>query len=254
MKTYKDFIAESKKKIAIEDDKKKSTQVYHPFFATIGKHSITNDVREDYDAYSVSKPNDELHDTLSKHYKLSDHETHNVKKYTAQSYDLNKSLIDKHNDPSDAWHAADHDRMHGAHQSGLDKALANHKTPKDMHVYTGTAINPERFHEKGADHIKLHLPAYTSTSIERPIAESFAKKDDASTGDHEFKNHHHMLRIHVPEGSQGVYAGKHSHYPEEKEFTLPRDTKLHVNPRPTTYHPTSSNRPIAIWHATIHKD
>jgi hypothetical protein len=44
---------------------------------------------------------------------------------------------------------------------------------------------------------------------------------------------YHYLTIHVPKGSNGFYAAGHSHYSEEREFILNRNSRIAVHKKPT---------------------
>lgn len=253
MKTFRQFITETQEK------KKKQSNGYHVGHAVFGSHSIpyherlADSVREEYSILSA-KSSEEKEAHLEKHYKIDKEDKKPISNYSLQSYDLNQSLIHKHLHPDDHWHAADHERMHGPLVSAMDKTLSKHKTPEDMHVYTGAGFSPERFKEKDHkpdQHIKVHLPAYTSTSLHQSQAEVFAKKDPVEHKG-EYSDHQHMLKIHVPKGSGGLYLGSRSQFPQEKEFVLPRDSKVHVHPKPDIHQPLGvGKKPIAIWHAHL---
>lgn len=258
MKTYRQFVTETEQK------KKKSNpvSVYHVGHAVFGSHSIPLhdrmlDQKVHEDSYSIPSGKDSAKKVadLDSHYKLDKDDKKAVTSYTLQSAHLNESLLHKHLNPTDHFHAADHERMHGAQVKKMDTFLSKHKTKEDMHVYTGSGFSPERYKDKNHQKdqpIKVHLPSYTSSSIHQHVAEDFAKHDAHEDNKGAYKDHHHMLKIHVPKDSHGAYLGKHSQFPEEHEFVLPRDSKIHVHPEPTVHHPLGKGKkPIAIWHAKL---
>lgn len=70
----------------------------------------------------------------------------------------------------------------GQHLPHLDAALRVHTTPKPFVVYTGTTFSPQKYFDSGRfethKHLRIHLPAYTSTSIAKHISADFAKPDE----------------------------------------------------------------------------
>lgn len=132
----------------------------------------------------------------------------------------------------------------------VDNALRKHKTPQEFHVYAGLKGPFVNFRETG--HIYNH-PGYMSTSLNHKAAAAFAdmqhidlngnteqvkstKKIHKPTGvpyDYETSTQHtHILKIKVPKYHPGIYIGDRSHYPEEKEFLLPRGLYLKIHPVP----------------------
>ena len=125
------------------------------------------------------------HHSLSKQYKFNEHEEKPIKKYTSEHmghsfvshFSLNKKLhsgqaLDEH---------------HRKFDQDLSSILKKHKTQKDMTVHTGIKYSPERHEDSNSPHeYKMRLPGYTSTSIEKNVAESFAR------GDPEGSVHNHI--------------------------------------------------------------
>jgi len=103
----------------------------------------------------------------------------------------------------------------------LDAAINLHKTPHKLAVWSGTGIDPrEHMNSEGI----VHHPAYLSTSLSPYIAKGFAinSRQYKLEGN---ELHTHLMKIHVPKGHPGAYVA-HLKNPDEKEFILPRNTKL----------------------------
>jgi hypothetical protein len=145
-----------------------------------------------------------------KHFHEGIHQAH--KKY--DSYTTKNELADR----------AAKDFVHVHH---LDKILGEApKAPRDFHVYTGVG---NEFHVnklRQAGHDQVHLPAYTSTSIDPDVAHGFAK-GGIDLGPTTPKPHAEVIRIKIPKDSQhGIYLGSASTMEDEKEFILKRGTTI----------------------------
>lgn len=253
MKTLATFLKES----ATKTVKKPQT-----FYTVFGQHAVPyhdRAVKEDASGSvlptNATHDSEEHHKSLSSHYKFDEHEGKHIYRYTADSTPLNRSLIHKHENPTDAWHHADHEREHGEHQKHLDSILSKHKTPETMHVFSGTSFNPERMKPKdhdGKSHFKIHLPAYSSTSTSQMNAGFYSSKDhDSHKAGQAHGEHNHMLHITVPKGSKGAYVAHHSRH-DEKEFLMARGSNLKVHPHPTIINHHGST--TALWHAHLEHD
>lgn len=143
--------------------------------------------------------------------------------------------------------------------SNVSEALSQHKTPHDMHVYSGIGFDPSTIgkHEDGA--MKVHLNAYTSTTLEPATAVLFAHYRGGAQG----LKDGHIIKIHVPEGSAGMYhhdgnSSSAAAYPHGKEFTMHKNAKLHIHPVPTTdiidRGKYTSPLNLKIWHAKLVHD
>lgn len=99
----------------------------------------------------------------------------------------------------------------------LSNEIAEHGAPlpHETHVYSGMKnFDPT---EHFVQHGSIHLPAFTSTSIDPYIARGFANHEHEDT---------HVLHMVVPKGySKGVYLGKRSTYDNEKEYLLDKGSK-----------------------------
>lgn len=109
----------------------------------------------------------------------------------------------------------------------LDDAMYNHPLKKDMTLYHGTIQSPSVIWEQSKTSknkpVRLHMPAYTSTSTDIDQAQDFAKM---------YKGYKNILVIHAPAGTPGISLRAFSKYPVENEVLLARDIELEVQPNP----------------------
>lgn len=330
MKRFKDYIKKKKEpkkpvyqKFFVGFMKDNPTEKkYQKFFA--GLRRIKKDDLKEEDTSSFTR-ND--HNALVQHYMIGDHSGENphhtemiehVRRYTHNSSHVNHSLYQ--NEPLNE-HYQDHVNM-------LDSAMKHTTTPHSLTVHSGVGFSPDRLKsEEHETHFHVHLPAYTSTSLDYSISQGFAREDqqsnfrsaeiaDSSGGTrtvllhpHEYEairthdnnreeslsrsnhteaEHHHQLwkdawsavghshvkedgsknlsprikgnvshiiQIHVPKGSHGIYSSGYSNYPDEKEFILPRNSKLAIEKQPR-FHSSGSSYASdhAVWHARLMHD
>ena len=167
---------------------------------------------------------DELNESLKNHYK-------GVKSLAAKEYqeggssNMNKTLWAIHNNNKAIKYIS---QDVATHAPELQKTLLSQKTPHDLHVWSGTPIDPRQIKDK--DNV-VHHPAFLSTSLREGVAVNFARKRaktySSKGNDIIYKNH--LLKIHVPEGHPGLYMGNHNpdnYGSYEKEFILPAGTNL----------------------------
>ena len=166
----------------------------------------------------------ELHESLKKHY-------NGVKSVAAEAYQegdsksMNGTLWAIHNNNKAIKYIS---QDVATHAPKLQKTLLSQKTPHDLHVWSGTPIDPRQIKDK--DNV-VHHPAFLSTSLREGIAVNFARKraKTYSSKDNDTIYKNHLLKIHVPEGHPGLYMGNHdpnSFGKSEKEFILPAGTNL----------------------------
>jgi hypothetical protein len=221
---------------------------------TVGHLEYVND-------HIAKGDSDNVHDALSNHYSDNPHSEH-VDYYSNESYPINMALYMHHDEGGDPKQLPDEDINDISHDDikGLDKALKVNKTPKPMTVFSGVGFNPGQMaakHPKG----NLYMPSYTSTSISPSVASQFAKplttgsEQDGYNPDADKAKDgadHHMLRINLPKGHSGSYIADSSYHPEEKEFLLPRQQTMQINPKPEVHefeHNGVTHR-MHIWDAT----
>lgn len=142
----------------------------------------------------------------------------------------------------------------------IDAHLDKHTIKKDIHVFTGLPHSPvHAFRQQNAkkgESIKVHLPAYTSTSTDYKTAYKFAKYDENDTEHHSPINtdapkkienkEKHILKLHVPAGTKGGSVRDQSALSNENEVLLHRGHNIEIHP-----HPTVNKDGTHVWHARI---
>ena len=216
--------------------------VYYPDAGDIGK-TIQSDIDK-------TNPTHQTHEQLSEHYKLDDYnQIHAVKNYTGGSSVLNNHLFDTKGDHDKINH--DNMRGYGFDIQQLDRALDQRAAPKEFFVYSGIPFNPNEV--KNTDGL-IHLPAYTSTSLKFSKATGFARHF-SDHDDPEHTSHHHVLKIHIPEGSKhGGYIDQHSNYKDnEHEFLMKRNSVIKVDRVPETHIASNgiNHTKVHVWNAHI---
>ena len=213
----------------------------------------------DNDNESVKK-NFELSNKLTNHYgdllKKTEH-SKALQSYTVKSYSINNDLWNNHEkkgefSPEFAAHSPGSAKTAylamKENTRPLDKALKDYKTPHELSVWSSSIHDPRI--KKNSEGL-MHHPAYLSTSIYKPVAmnrDINSKEDDS--GDY----HHHILKIHVPEGHPGAYVNHISSHPGEYEFLLPRGLNLkhiHTDHQKTTIYNYYKEK-YATKHTYIH--
>jgi hypothetical protein len=227
MKSFKTFLKEFEQSWA--------DQAIH---AGIGREDgIFMDEQTDDEFEAIHKQ----HRALSDHYsKFSSRQLGHIHEYTKnEAAGINTHLWDDH-----ANKTKNAKKYFGPAIRSLDSAMKVHKTPENMTVYSSSIHDPRE--KKGPNNV-VHHPAYLSTSIDPEIAHNrdvnSVYKDDGE--------HHNILKIDVPAGSKGAYVAHHSNYSIEKEFILPRGTKLLHHSTDTTIRPARSPHDSAK-HTHVH--
>lgn len=174
-------------------------------------------------------------------------------KYSRASWETNKELINKatgkpslhapgqYDTESDKKYKEENAQIHDEHVKSLDASFhhPNAVLKHDLHVFHGTnRFNPGEEARKGSG--RITLPTYTSTSIDPRIAADFAGTSDDS----------HIIHIHLKKGQRAHYLGSHSHYDNEKEVLLPRNSTIQIHPTPTVTHNGDGTK-THIWHGHL---
>lgn len=105
---------------------------------------------------------------------------------------------------------------------------------------------------------KISAQEYSVSFMNQSKCNQLAKEKGHGTGVHVARSYKHVLRIHVPAGSHGLYTASHSNYPGEREFLLPRHgaetedghiihSHLEIHPRPIVNHQDG----IVHWKAKL---
>lgn len=208
----------------------------------MGKHSHENknikEAKEDYGK-------DFSH--LEKHYKITDkHHLDAVDHYSNNSYHMNKKLFGKPV-PDDKMMQSHHDAINHM-EKHLPGLLKKHTTPHELIVHTGLKVSPHKYFDEGAKHTHVHIPAYTSTSMEHEIAKDFSKVTMTQT-----QRESHALKLHIPKDAHGAYIGHHSNHPEEHEFLIHHGAVIKIHHKPEI---TSDKYGVKhhTWHAELVHD
>ncbi len=198
----------------------------------------------------------DLHDRLRNHYD----ETH---------YSMEQVEAIQHYTGDGSHRINRGEYLEGSHREkeidrNLTDAMSVRKTPHKLQVYTGMKRSPEEKFgkvEEGETHWHAHMPSFSSATTSPAVAIHFS----TTKATHDIKSKkliHHILKIHVPEGSNGVFAHDHITSTEgEHEFILPRNSKIKIYHKPTliTRIQKSNFGPdfhkvFHIWHAKLIHD
>lgn len=185
-----------------------------------------------------------------------DHE--HLFRYTDGSHQLNRALHQAHikGEPAPS-HVGDplHKKSYH-HVAALDDALHRNSLHDDVHFYSGVAFHPGKQAAKHADN-HIHLPAYTSSSIDKDTAQHFAhaggyRHPEIKGHDKDGTEiHGHIIHFHMKKGQKGAYVGAKSSYSTEREFLVPRNTTIKVHPRPERYQDAKTGKHYHVWHARV---
>lgn len=179
-----------------------------------------------------------LADHVKSNHNLNHNEIHHIKNYSSGSRELNHHLIYAHKNKEnvDSYH---HQTIHH-----LDTATKRH-IDHNMHLYSGLGFNPHNMKNKNG---RVHLPAYTSLSHSKHTADGFAADSAWRHG-----GDRHILHLQVKKKDKGLHVSHLSNYHDEHETILPRNTKIKIHKKPTTYHHYGVK--VHVWHAHIvHQD
>lgn len=141
----------------------------------------------------------------------------------------------------------------------LDRLLVDRKLPQKLVVYTGLRQSPsdawETYNADISKPIKLHLPAYTSTTtqLNTALEHVVGQIVQVPRTRHKPRNQNapkdniwgsQVLMITLPAGTPAASVKKVSEYPEENEILLPRGMDIEISPNPTVLKTGDY-----VWHA-----
>ena len=179
--------------------------------------------------------------------------------YTNSSKDINSSLHRHYRGQKKAPIPS----YHRPRIEALDALIRDNKLKIDLDVYTGLPESPavawHKYKQDTTQPIRLHLPAYTSTTPSFSVAKSFARDYKKipyipnSRNDRPVPNRaRHMLLIHLQRGMSAAGVEKYTDVSDEHEVILPRGLEIMVDPKPTTIPATSKwDTTYIIWHAEV---
>lgn len=271
MKTFKQFIVENDRytipfdTVGIEHEKhsvyKDGRHVINPLSVGIRDTSVKEMYHGDTDMKNMYTPEQcDLNDRLVAHHGYAhsgstEEHAKALHKYSVKSSSLNEFLHKKH---LGIGVQSFDDMANNTHIKKLDKAMHHAKpAPEDYHTYSGIRFNPEDLindqnrgkGRKGAelrgeepDHIKVHFPAYTSTTISPHRAQSFSRPDS--------EGYHHIIKFKIPKGSKhGTHIAGISNFPTEMETLLNRGKNARIHKIPEVKESPAGK--VKIWHAEL---
>lgn len=208
------------------------------------------DVKEDLDALAKKNYHRTSHEVSDEHRALRDHYNMGPDRWEngGQFPDNDKHAAFKDaiaHYTSSGYQPINHNLFNGRpHTEGNDirtdaamrEGLKSFKTPRKLFVHSGIKQDP-RTMEQSDGHIKMQMPAFTSTSINPAIAEGFSSaiypmKKDGSGPDYDGRRSSHTIHLEIPEGAHGAYVDHHSMNAGEKEFVLHPGARIHLDPQP----------------------
>lgn len=149
---------------------------------------------------------------------LPDHVTKSIAHYTGYNEDTDTNHSKEINDHLiSGGDVSDHEHAKNIASAFDNSPEVNHS----FHVWTGVGskLNITKEREAGATH--LHLPAFTSTSIDPRTVQHFAQQ---KTFPHGIKE---VVRIKVPEGSKRIINIQHvSDHPDELEWLVKHGSRV----------------------------
>jgi hypothetical protein len=100
-----------------------------------------------------------------------------------------------------------------------------------------TQFNPNKHKawkspEKGATFME---PVHKDMPSHVTVSGNHGSWSNQNQGGH-WKVYKHVVQVHVPKGSHGIYTGANSEYDNEKEYILHKDAKIAVHPTPEIDH------------------
>lgn len=141
----------------------------------------------------------------------------------------------------------------------LDDIMANHYIRYDTTVFHGCRETPARIwlmNNLPVDKpIRIHLPAFTSTTTEWWIARGFSSDDYGFVSKYKKEflaanwptRGYNLLEINLKAGTPGLSVKKHSQHSSENEILLGRGVELEVSPEPRRI----AEKDIILWSCTV---
>jgi hypothetical protein len=116
----------------------------------------------------------------------------------------------------------------------VDSALGKNTFADGFHSFHGIGFHPGKL---VGNSDMLHLPAYTSGSVNRNIALKYAKLSPVDGA-------HHVIHMVHPKDSTGVYIGNQSFH--DNEVLLPRNLTLKIHPHESARYDVNG-KPVHVW-------
>jgi hypothetical protein len=250
---------------------------HYPHIETIGYSDTRNkpkQAKESIQDQDIQASDFSLHRELSlRNHKIPPKAIEHLQDYSEESGLLNGYLHRHYRKKT-----GKPNQKYQAQSKSLDTVFKNAKLTRNIKVYTGIPESPGRiwkkYHADVTKPVRVHLPAYTSTTTNFDVAYiSFAKADYTDYNDHKPRNvvkgnlqlysmgvvsqgirkvydGAQILHIIVPAGYPAMSMVSVSRYgDEEEEILLPRGLDIEIEPNP--YIKTTLGRPIVVWFAKV---
>lgn len=167
--------------------------------------------------------------------------------YSDYSKQMNDALYNHHDEvkiTKTQFNSPERHERHLTFANETAKVLAKHQTKSDHTVFSGISQqHAEKFKNRN-EPLKVHHAGFLSTSTNFDQASRF------TGGGKKSKEEKHVLKIHVPKGTQGGSMSGNTYSPKEKEVLLQRGHDLEIHHKPTIVnHPKHGE--IHVWDAKI---
>lgn len=162
---------------------------------------------------------------------LTNDEIRAIRTYTSDKYNemntVAKTRINKVGNKSMSWYQFSRTRANNKH---LSSAIGKHQTVKDMYVYRGFEQGgPNRMQgptQPGKDYLIRTMRGFASTSMDHHRASNFG---EMTYNPKNQKSYIHVVKIHVPAGSHGIFVNKVSEHPSEREFLIAPGAQIAIS-------------------------
>lgn len=123
--------------------------------------------------------------------------------------------------------------------NSIDSTIKKNRFEKPLITYHGIGFDPSEILDKNKT---IHLPAYTSGSLNRNIAIRYAKANMHNRNIHEM----HIIQLKHPQQSTGLYLGNTEAF-TDNEVLLPRHMTIRLDTTPDKYQ--VGEHTVNIWKA-----
>jgi 8-oxo-dGTP pyrophosphatase MutT (NUDIX family) len=254
---------------------------HYPHIKTIGYSDTRNNpkqAKETLEDQDIEASDYSLHRELSlRNHKIPPKAIKHLQDYSEESTSLN-DYLHRHYRNQTVNPKTKSKQNYRDQSKSLDTVFKNAKLTRNIKVYTGIPESPgriwEKYHADVTKPVRVHLPAYTSTTTDFNVAYiNFAKADYTDYNNHRPRNvvkgnlelysmgvvsqgirkvydGSQILHIIVPAGYPAMSMVSVSRYgDDEEEILLPRGLDIEIEPNP--YIKTTLGRPIVVWFAKV---
>lgn len=162
--------------------------------------------------------------------------------YHAMQHAFDSGEVDKADYHNIDWHKKHNYFKHYQHLKHLTENAP--ELPVSFHTYTGVGARFDVHKLRNQDGGRIHLPAFTSTSLDPSSATSFASKTEMHGNiTTPVKRHRELIRLTMQQGKQyGLFHGNNYEFPQgtEDEFILRPKTTIRLVNEPRILHRRNS--------------